>query len=97
MCVFANSDSNHTDRALNTEATVPGGLSNASVENCVGECNSMNFGGAGMEQQTCWCADELTPGTREIDINDCDTPCTGDSTEWCGGKDALLLYQYFGS
>jgi hypothetical protein len=52
VCV-ANSDTDPKIRALNTEVTVLGGLSNASVENCIGECKSLKFDVAGMKQQTC--------------------------------------------
>ncbi|KAF8264879.1 hypothetical protein EI94DRAFT_1737439 [Lactarius quietus] len=88
------SDSNPTVRALNTEASVPGGLNNASVENCIGECKSMNFNIAGLEQNSCWCGDQLTPGSgsENMLMSNCLTTCTGDSTEFCGGNSALLVY-----
>ncbi|KAF8267783.1 WSC domain-containing protein [Lactarius quietus] len=87
------SDLNLPLRALNTEVTVPGGLSNASVENCIGECKSLQFVMAGMEQKTCWCGNEITPGTgTQIATSSCNTPCTGDSNEICGGPQALLVY-----
>ncbi|KAF8264744.1 hypothetical protein EI94DRAFT_435261 [Lactarius quietus] len=93
-CVGCWSDTDPTVRALNTEVTVPGGLANATVENCVGECGSLNFTLAGLEAQTCWCADELTSGSGSgpIHMIYCQTPCTGDSTEFCGGNGALLIY-----
>ncbi|KAF8260398.1 hypothetical protein EI94DRAFT_1748688 [Lactarius quietus] len=40
---FARFESNRSIRALSTEVTVPGGLKNASVENCIGECKSLKF------------------------------------------------------
>ncbi|KAF8259427.1 hypothetical protein EI94DRAFT_1751620 [Lactarius quietus] len=87
------SDANPPLRALNTEVTVPGGLNNASVENCIGECHSLHFIMAGMEQKTCWCANAVTKGTgAQIDLSNCNTPCTGDSNELCGGYQALLQY-----
>ncbi|KAF8261565.1 hypothetical protein EI94DRAFT_1745706 [Lactarius quietus] len=90
---FSDTNPDQSVRALNTEVTVPGGLANASVENCIGECKSLNFGRAGMEQQKCWCGQVLSAGTgAPIDIRYCSTPCTGDSQEWCGGDGALLVY-----
>jgi hypothetical protein len=53
MCVFANSDPNPNKRPLKTQATIPGGSTNASVENCIGACKHLGFVGAGMEQSTC--------------------------------------------
>ncbi|KAF8261580.1 hypothetical protein EI94DRAFT_1745755 [Lactarius quietus] len=90
-----HNDSNHAVRALNKEVTVPGGQSNASVENCIGKCWSLNFVAAGLEQHRCWCGNSFSPGTgAQIDINKCNTPCTGDPTEWCGGHNALLVYYF---
>ncbi|KAF8256948.1 hypothetical protein EI94DRAFT_1761701 [Lactarius quietus] len=95
----SDSNPNRSLRALSTEVTVPGGLNNASVENCIGECKSLNFNVAGLNQQTCWCSHvghyAVTPGSNseEIDISNCQaTPCTGDPKEYCGGNGALLVY-----
>ncbi|KAF8264085.1 hypothetical protein EI94DRAFT_528476 [Lactarius quietus] len=85
-------DTNLPKRALDTEVTVPGGLNNASVENCIGECLSLKFSKAGMEAKTCWCANAVTQGTGQISVDHCNTPCTGDSREFCGGPQALLMY-----
>ncbi|KAF8265299.1 hypothetical protein EI94DRAFT_359879 [Lactarius quietus] len=91
--VFVDSDSNPPVRVLNTEASVLGGLNNASVENCIGECKSMGFIAAGLEQQTCWCGSPPGTGTgTQLDISHCNSPCTGDLKEYCGGDGALLLY-----
>ncbi|KAF8261574.1 hypothetical protein EI94DRAFT_1745734 [Lactarius quietus] len=81
-------------RALNTEVTVPGGLANASVENCIGECISLKFNIAGLELNKCWCANRLTAdsGSAPILVANCLNPCTGDPNEFCGGNGALLVY-----
>ncbi|KAF8264746.1 hypothetical protein EI94DRAFT_435289 [Lactarius quietus] len=88
------SDTDPTVRALTTEVTVPGGLSNASVENCIGECNSLNFKIAGMKGNACWCDNKIASDSNsaQTDQTKCNTPCTGDSTEWCGGAKAFLRY-----
>ncbi|KAF8262803.1 hypothetical protein EI94DRAFT_1742616 [Lactarius quietus] len=95
---FSDSNPNRSLRALSTEVTVPGGLNNASVENCIGECKSMTFDVAGLNEQTCWCSTvgpkAITPGSgsEQIDIKFCLTPCTGDPHEYCGGNESLLIY-----
>ncbi|KAF8262813.1 hypothetical protein EI94DRAFT_1742661, partial [Lactarius quietus] len=79
----SDSNPNRSIRALSTEVTVPGGLKNASVENCIGECKSLKFDVAGLNQQTCWCShvglNALTPGSgsEQMAISNCHTPCTG--------------------
>ncbi|KAF8257309.1 hypothetical protein EI94DRAFT_1759349 [Lactarius quietus] len=85
---YSDSNPNRSIRALSTEVTVPGGLKNASVENCIGECKSLKFDVAGLNQQTCWCShvglNALTPGSgsEQMAISNCHTPCTGDSNEY---------------
>ncbi|KAF8262791.1 hypothetical protein EI94DRAFT_1742544 [Lactarius quietus] len=88
---YSDTNPNRSVRTLSTEVTVPGGLANASVENCIGECISLHFTIAGMEGETCWCDIEFSAGTT-LPISDCFTPCTGDHTEYCGTNGALLLY-----
>ncbi|KAF8272766.1 hypothetical protein EI94DRAFT_1717347 [Lactarius quietus] len=95
---YSDSNPDRSLRALSTEVTVPGGLKNASIENCIGECKSLKFDMAGLNQQSCWCShvglNALTPGSgsEQIDISNCFTPCTGDPSECCGGNGALLIY-----
>ncbi|KAF8271104.1 hypothetical protein EI94DRAFT_635857 [Lactarius quietus] len=89
---WSDTGPNSVDKALSTEVTVPGGLANASVENCIGECNSLLFNFAGMEQEVCWCDNVVNAVSKKIDQSDCNTPCTGDTTELCGGTNALLIY-----
>ncbi|KAF8262792.1 hypothetical protein EI94DRAFT_1742548 [Lactarius quietus] len=95
---FSDSNPNRSLRALNTEVTVPGGLKNASVENCIGECKSLKYDIAGLNEQTCWCSTvgpkAITPGSgsEQIAVTNCLTPCTGDSKECCGGDGAILIY-----
>ncbi|KAF8268995.1 hypothetical protein EI94DRAFT_1726220 [Lactarius quietus] len=95
---FSDSNPNRSLRALSTEVTVPGGLKNASVENCIGECKSLKFNMAGLNEQTCWCSNirpnDFTPGSGSEPIarSNCRTPCTGDPNECCGGNGALLIY-----
>ncbi|KAF8261554.1 WSC domain-containing protein [Lactarius quietus] len=79
-------------KALNTEVTVPGGKANASVENCIGECNTLIFNYAGVEQGACWCDNAINAVSNIIAQSSCNTPCTGDATELCGGPNAILIY-----
>ncbi|KAF8264754.1 hypothetical protein EI94DRAFT_1737619 [Lactarius quietus] len=86
------SDPNPVSRALDTEVTAPGGLAHASVEHCIAECDSMDFSMAGMEEKTCYCGDSLNTISLSRAERYCNTICTGDSTEWCGGPKAILVY-----
>ncbi|KAF8264806.1 WSC domain-containing protein [Lactarius quietus] len=86
------SDTDSVNRALNTQVTVQGGLAHASVENCIAECNSMSFHMAGVEEKTCYCGKSLNKNSMQIAESNCNTVCTGDSTELCGGPQAILVY-----
>ncbi|KAF8269009.1 hypothetical protein EI94DRAFT_1726283 [Lactarius quietus] len=94
---YSDSNPNRSLRALSTEVTVPGGLNNASVENCIGECESLTFNMAGLNEQTCWCSNKgpnaPSSVSGPIDKSNCRTPCTGDSNEYCGGNGAILIYE----
>ncbi|KAF8268808.1 hypothetical protein EI94DRAFT_1106745 [Lactarius quietus] len=83
---------NSVVKALNTQVSVLGGLANASVENCIWECDTLIFNYAGMEQDKCWCDNAINSVSKQIALSNCDTPCTGDATELCGGTNAILIY-----
>ena len=69
---------------------------NMTVENCVDFCNGQGQTIAGLEYSTqCFCGDSVpadrapTPGI----VGNCMMPCSGDSTEHCGGGGTISLYQ----
>ncbi|OTB15455.1 hypothetical protein K445DRAFT_318300 [Daldinia sp. EC12] len=42
----------------------------------------------------CFCGLELVAEARKLTLGDCDTPCTGDSSLSCGGKDTVAVYRF---
>ncbi|KAF4632114.1 hypothetical protein G7Y89_g6010 [Cudoniella acicularis] len=71
-------------------------ISNLTVEECLYACKDNGFPFAGVEYaQECYCGVVLGNGTTSIDSSKCSMNCTGNtvnSTEICGGPDALDLY-----
>ncbi|KAF8259517.1 WSC domain-containing protein [Lactarius quietus] len=85
-------DSN-TARALSVQVSVRGGAFNNTVGNCIDACAAKNYHVAGVEfAQECWCGNSINNGAIAIDTDQCTLACSGDSTEFCGGADAFLLY-----
>ncbi|KAF8263707.1 WSC domain-containing protein [Lactarius quietus] len=81
-------------RTLTKQVSVQGGPYNNTVENCVNSCQSAGYNWAGVEfAQQCWC-DKGIMNNDPIDAKNCLLACSGDSTENCGGADALVLYGY---
>ncbi|KAF8262815.1 WSC domain-containing protein [Lactarius quietus] len=94
MCVFSNSDTSGPGAtALAVQLPVQGGQNNNSVANCIGACNSFAYPVAGLELAgECWCGPNIGNGTVQIDPNICNMTCPGDTTEICGGTNAILVY-----
>ncbi|KAF8258448.1 WSC domain-containing protein [Lactarius quietus] len=66
-----------------------------TVESCVSACQSQMFTIAGLEYaQECWCGNEINSPGAPISQSSCNQACTGNSTEVCGGPDALQLYKF---
>lgn len=62
-------------------------------ESCIAFCTSKGFPYAGTEYaQECYCGRSLAAGAAEAPETDCNTPCTGDSTQPCGGAGRLTLF-----
>ncbi|KAF8263709.1 WSC domain-containing protein [Lactarius quietus] len=80
-------------RTLTTQVSVPGGLFNNTVENCVNSCQSAGYSWAGVEfAQQCWCDKNIENGGVEIEAQNCFLACSGNSSENCGGPNTLDMY-----
>eukprot|EP01064_Diplonema_japonicum_P030264 TRINITY_DN50_c0_g1_i4.p1 TRINITY_DN50_c0_g1~~TRINITY_DN50_c0_g1_i4.p1 ORF type:complete len:1177 (+),score=258.27 TRINITY_DN50_c0_g1_i4:61-3591(+) len=56
-----------------------------SVEKCTRTCQHNGYKYAGLQYgKQCWCGDDLSTSTRTT-MSQCDDPCSGDSTQTCGG------------
>ncbi|KAI0065296.1 WSC-domain-containing protein [Artomyces pyxidatus] len=71
---------------------------NVTVESCTAECQSESFDTgftvAGLEfGQECWCGTQIAPGLS-LPQSACDQACVGNSSEVCGGPNALEVYVF---
>ncbi|GIC89485.1 uncharacterized protein Aud_005903 [Aspergillus udagawae] len=65
-----------------------------TVEKCQAACKAGGYLYAGMEFGTqCFCGNSIDNGGALT--SGCATPCAGDSTEVCGGSNALSMYYLF--
>ena len=63
-----------------------------TVEKCAMHCQSTGANYFGLEYaRECYCGSSLQPAVRS---NGCDTPCSGNANEICGGGNALSVYYY---
>ncbi|ETS85780.1 hypothetical protein PFICI_03805 [Pestalotiopsis fici W106-1] len=64
-----------------------------TTEACLGACLKGGFPFAGTEYaQECYCGVVLGNDTAQVDVAECAMPCTGNSSQICGGPDRLSLY-----
>lgn len=64
-----------------------------TVNGCQNVCNLLGFQYAGLRYgKSCFCDNTI----KTVPSNDllCDAPCTGNSTQMCGGQDRISIYQH---
>lgn len=78
-------------RALTGVSTATGDM---TLEKCTSYCAAAGFSMAGIEYSSeCYCGHELSNGASlSLTSGRCDMPCSGDSSETCGGPAAISLY-----
>lgn len=82
-------------RTLATNVQVEGGPGNQSPDVCTAACKAAGFRYAGNEYSgECWCGNSLdNNGGPAPDLNEqCQMPCNGDSSLFCGGPNRLTLF-----
>ncbi|KAL5392928.1 hypothetical protein DPSP01_000621 [Paraphaeosphaeria sporulosa] len=68
-------------------------ISAMTTEMCLTACGAKGFPFAGTEfGRECYCGVVLGNGTVNAESDQCATPCTGNSSQICGGADRLSLY-----
>ncbi|KAG9255332.1 heme peroxidase [Emericellopsis atlantica] len=62
-----------------------------TLESCMSFCDGYDYFGTeyGVE---CFCGNSLHDSSKEAPTDDCDMPCGGDKTEYCGAGNRLELY-----
>eukprot|EP00903_Cladosiphon_okamuranus_P006181 g6078.t1 len=64
-----------------------------TIEACAQLCSGSSFFGT-QHSDECWCTSEASPDFDGHGEGACDFPCTGDSSQTCGGYDAISAYQH---
>ncbi|CCC05915.1 unnamed protein product [Sordaria macrospora k-hell] len=65
---------------------------NMTIEKCVSVCKGNGFRYAGLEYYgVCYCGN--TVNGQQLDESQCNYPCTGNSSQTCGGSDIISIYQ----
>ncbi|KAJ8698712.1 hypothetical protein PTI98_005387 [Pleurotus ostreatus] len=83
-----------SDRTLSHSHHVEGGM---TIESCVAFCSANEFSFAGLEfGDECFCGNSIGSSTKKSD-SECTMVCTGNSAEFCGGRDRLTLYSTSGA
>jgi len=82
-------------RTLRTRVSVSGCM---TEEACVAQCQSEKFGFAGVESSNeCFCDTAISNGGVPIAATSCNMACQGNSSELCGGPNALNVYNFSGT
>lgn len=64
----------------------PGGDTALTIPKCKNSCYRRAYSFAGLQQgNQCWCSNYVA-GEWSSNKTDCNTPCTGDKSTFCGGK-----------
>lgn len=81
--------------------TLNGGMdisfSHQTVATCLAICAAQNYAFGGTEYGVeCWCSTKITHGRRPVPARECNMPCSGNSTDICGGRNRISLYSQVG-
>jgi len=82
----------YTDTVSNRALAVNVIPNGATVESCTAACGAANFLYAGLEYfGQCFC-DDILNDSAPVDASFCNTPCSADESETCGGAPYLSVY-----
>lgn len=54
---------------------------------CSGNCTTAGFALAILQNFECWCSNTVPARSDQKSTDNCNTPCPGYPTDWCGGSD----------
>ncbi|OBZ73298.1 putative fungistatic metabolite [Grifola frondosa] len=73
-------------------------LGNFTVEGCTDACFNAGYPLSGMEYATqCFCDTVFENGGAPTPLTDCNMPCAGNGSEFCGGANRLNVYNFTGT
>jgi len=71
---------------------IPGDM--MTVERCIDGCNAAGYNTAGVEYgRECYCGDMSSISAEVEKIDECNMPCDGNGSEYCGGPNRIFVYQ----
>ena len=86
VCLLFHSDSGNP-RTLGVGVTTNGPT---TIESCTDACFNAGYPLAGAEFATqCFCGLDFAAGSGPANLTDCNMPCAGNSSEFCGGPNRL--------
>ncbi|KAF7291129.1 hypothetical protein MIND_01256100 [Mycena indigotica] len=89
---------NGQGRTLVDAMNVDGGAAKVSLETCTAACFTAGMPYAGTEfADECYCGNTLSNGGGPEPLADCNMLCAGNSSEFCGGGNRLLLFHFVGT
>ncbi|KAK4150658.1 WSC domain-containing protein [Chaetomidium leptoderma] len=78
---------------LEKNTSPAGGDGSLTIAKCQDACYRARYKFAGMQEgNQCWCSSYVGGGSVR-DQADCNTPCPGNATTFCGGKGVLQVYE----
>jgi len=71
--------------------------SHLTLESCSAACSSKGYAVCGVEAgHACFCGHAVPKGARPVPASQCCNPCSGNTTETCGGIDRILVFSTAG-
>ncbi|KAJ7113106.1 glyoxal oxidase N-terminus-domain-containing protein [Mycena epipterygia] len=90
--------SDNVDGQGRTLVNSPNVIGQVSLETCTSACfeAGMRFSGTEFADQ-CFCGTSIMNGGAPEPLSDCNMPCVGNISEFCGGPNRLTVYNYTGT
>lgn len=89
-------DANTTRPVLEKRISSATGDAALTIAKCKDACYKASLLFAGLKAgNQCWCS-SFVAGELALNATECGTPCTGNATEKCGGKDRISVFEPVG-
>lgn len=84
-----------SNRTLGFVGDYPGAHGNMTIEPCQGACENAGYVFAGVEfGDECWCDNVIRGIGTSVSSTDCNMPCSGNTSETCGGSNRINVYRF---
>ncbi|KAF6805249.1 wsc domain containing protein [Colletotrichum sojae] len=62
-----------------------------TLDSCMANCTGFDYWGTEYGRE-CYCGNSLAPSSTSAPLSECNLPCSGDSTQFCGAGNRIELY-----